>query len=203
MRWPEHDYGDSGAPNNKAGYSYGKMSTFQTSPGFIACIRYRHRVPAPVVMIWAANEYTARTSLVWIIGNLNAHFIGTFLRSYVQWLCPVQKACQEQLLNQIMQDKMLHVAFWSSSIHRVFDCCLGLHSVQICHLLKTSGRGLQRAWPAPPLQLIQLMKCGIWNSLEAAWNELNSSVIQVQFDSMLNRVQTVLAAAVSTNLLSL
>ncbi len=36
----------------------------------------------------------------------------------------------------------------------------------------------------------------VWYRLEAAWNELPVSVIQVQFDSMLNRVQ---AAAVCTN----
>ena len=48
-----------------------------------------------------------------------------------------------------MQDKMLRVVFWPSAIHRVFDCCLGLHCLQICHPLKTSVMGCSGAGPPP------------------------------------------------------
>ncbi|CAL1285438.1 unnamed protein product [Larinioides sclopetarius] len=60
-----------------------------------------------------------------------------------------------------MQDHMLHIVFEPSSIYKVFDCCPGLHSLQICHPLETSGNGLLRDWFATPLQLIQLMMCDI------------------------------------------
>lgn len=53
----------------------------------------------------------------------------------------------------------MYVVFWPSSIHGVFDCCLGLHGIY--QRLKTSAHGLLRYWRAIPLHL-WLIKCIIY-----------------------------------------
>ena len=128
-----------------------------TSP---ACIWYRHRDSVPGMMVWAVIGYATLKSLVRIHNNLNADRY-LFLTSYVQWLCSILEACKTSSSNKIIQDHMLHVIFWSSSIHRVFEYYPGLHGLQIYHPLRTSGHVLLRDMPAAPLQLILLMKCGI------------------------------------------
>ena len=64
--------------------------------------------------------------------------ISTLLTSYLQWLRPILQTYRTSF-NKIMQDHKLHHVFWSSSIHRIFNCCLGLYDFQICHSFKISG----------------------------------------------------------------
>ncbi|CAL1274843.1 unnamed protein product [Larinioides sclopetarius] len=91
------------------------------------CIRYRLTGPAPGVMIWAANWYTTRTSIVQIDGILNAdRYISVILRL-------VAVPYLRDLPNKIMQDHMLQVVFGPSSIHRVLNRCFVQHGLQICH----------------------------------------------------------------------
>ncbi|GFT04636.1 hypothetical protein TNCV_334001 [Trichonephila clavipes] len=81
---------------------------------------------------------------------------------------------------------MFHVVFCPSLVHRVFDCYLGQRGLWICHPLKTFGLGLLKDYSATSFQLIRFRKFII--RLEAAWNEMNFSVIQAEFDSMPNRL---------------
>lgn len=126
-------------------YSYGRIHVWRrrVQPTSLAYVRYRHRGPAPCVMIWVAVEYTTRTSLVWIDCNLYSDGnISTYLISYVEWLFSVFQACQVPSFNKITQDHTLHIVFRPSSKPMVFDFFPGLHSISFCYLMKTSGHAL-------------------------------------------------------------
>lgn len=173
-------------------YSDGRIRVWRlrgdrTSP---ACIRYRHRGPAPGVMVWAAIGYTTRTSLVRIDGTLNAdRYISDILR-------PVVVPYLRGLPNAIFQQDNArpHVA------RRV----LTFLDTQGIRLLPWPARSpdlspIENIWswvaerlarhPSPANTVDE-----VWHRLEAAWNELPVSVVQAQFDSMPNRVRAVLAA---------
>ena len=53
--------------------------------------------------------------------------VDTFLASYIQWLRPTLEARKMSSANKVMQNHMLHILSWPTSIYRVFDCCPDLH----------------------------------------------------------------------------
>ena len=100
-----------------------------------ACIRYRQIDPAPRVMVWATTGHVTRTFLVLIAINLNSDWYII----YDQWLYSILEICEMPSFSKIIQEHMSHVLFRLSLIHRIFDCCFGLYSLQIYHPLKQSG----------------------------------------------------------------
>ena len=134
-------------------YSCQRLRGDRTSP---ACIRCQHRGPASCVMVWTALGYTTHTFLVRIDGNLTADRY--FLTSCVQCYYPILEAYQTKSFKKIIQGHMLHVVFWPISVHGEFNCCLGLHGLQISHPLKISGHGSLRDKPTIPLIKIIFFK---------------------------------------------
>lgn len=100
---------------------------------------------------WFMQTLGTSTTLVRVVGNLE---MGTFLTCYIKWLFLVFEACLTPFSNKIMQNHILHVVLWPSSIRSVFDCSTGLNGLQTCHRMNTSGHGLLRDWNATLFQLI-------------------------------------------------
>ena len=149
--WPVSSITITSAPLDNAAYTSGSVCSILMAytcleatkrPHSPACIRYWHSSPELYVMVWAAIGLMARTSLVRIDGNFNADsYISDTLRQVV---VPYLWGLPNVISQQNNVNHMSHVAFWPSSIRRVFDRCSSLQDLHICHPLKTSGHGLLR-----------------------------------------------------------
>ena len=82
-----------------------------------------HRAFAPNVMVWTAIGFPIQTPIIRIDGNLNINrYISDMLRPN-----RILEVWQILSSKNIMRDHIIRVVFWPSSMHRVFDCCLGRH----------------------------------------------------------------------------
>ncbi|GFX42140.1 hypothetical protein TNCV_2135551 [Trichonephila clavipes] len=96
-------------------------------------------------------------------------------------------------INKIMQNHMsLFMNFLDTQCIRLSHWFVGSPNLSpIENILSWVAERL--AYHSSPANTID----EVWHKLEVAWNELPFSVIQVQFDSMPNRVRTVFAGSVT------
>lgn len=143
-------------------HHYGRICVWRlvgerTWPSFI---RYRHTGLAHALVVWVATGYTTKTPLVRVVGNLN-------IQRYVsQILRPVTMLYFQGIGNIIFQEDNTrpHVArpiltYLDAEGVRLFQASTSFRSVT--HL-KSSDHGLLRNWAATALQLLRLIKCGMY-----------------------------------------
>ena len=155
---------------------------FSDEPSWVCSILMAVYVSRSSEETWRLHSISAKRPCTWndnldsywvhnrLISSSNhqlfkCRLIHIWYQSYIQWLCPFLEAYEMPFFNKIMQDHMLHIMFWPSSVHRLFSCCPGMQSPQICHSLKISDHVLLSACCHPSLTNIA---DEVWHRLKAA-----------------------------------